>query len=718
MAAAAAAAEFFGGGSSTSGVDDPVDDNGHPVMTHEVVARIVREAGGYRCPAVNEKMWLHNRRWKAIQNLGKYTGVAMLHLENNQIGPDIGPGLAHMRKLKALYLNCNMLRRVDANLAANEQLSHLNLATNQIGRFEPGGLPASLNTVLVAANCLETAAAIEPLALLPNLEVLDLQNNRLDGDDLFDLFARCRSLRVLYLMGNPIQRAEYYRKRLVSRCLQLTYLDTSPVEELEKAGAEAWARGGRDAELLARKKFVDDKRAAQRATTRRIAAERAARRAAANLQRTGHGTTGDSRRVLTKDMVAMLPTAELTEDWATALEEDECPVCQAALRVGERALPLEACGHVFHLGCLAPWLTQASATCPLCRAEVKPTAEGAARAATGAAATAAEAKSEAAVMVEGGEHETARPGWGGHVQVGGRAVEVRGAAAAALELSRSRQALEVSQALAQRGTAGGQGGATRVRDGQVDEGAFVGPGVGLAVGLDAGTVAAVPCRWIRAPGSNYVLSMPSVGATPSPGGTLSGNDYSNGVSSGEGGEVILEGAEEGEDGEGVKDADGGESAPQDDGEERLPTYTEGQKETNRMIQLQLRRRFSQLSTGRAAIEADQFYSTAMFAKLKERRAMEAAGGSRIDAPVVPSSSSERGGERSATVKAEVTRDGDAGVKMPTTQAAEDVERDGDSGGTGSVSHDASSLDEMGMSADQRIAFAAKIAGVGARTTSE
>ena len=141
---------------------------------------------------------------------------------------------------------------MDLNLAANEQLSHLNLATNQIASFELNGLPNSLNTVLMAANCLETAASIAPLASLPNLEVLDLQNNKLDGEDLFELFPKFKSLRVLYLIGNPIQRAEYYRRRLVSRCASLTYLDTAPVEDLEKRGSEAWAVGGRDAELSAR----------------------------------------------------------------------------------------------------------------------------------------------------------------------------------------------------------------------------------------------------------------------------------------------------------------------------------------------------------------------------------------------------------------------------------------------------------------------------------
>ena len=45
-------------------------------------------------------------------------------------------------------------------------------------------------------------------------------------------------------------------------------------------------------------------------------------------------------------------------------------MCQARLKCGDRAIALQQCGHVFHTSCLAPWLTKASATCPLCRAEV------------------------------------------------------------------------------------------------------------------------------------------------------------------------------------------------------------------------------------------------------------------------------------------------------------------------------------------------------------
>ena len=317
---------------------------------------------------MNERLWLQNRRWRAIGGLEKFTGVRMLHLENNQIGPRVGLGLRHLAELRAVYLNCNMLREVD-NLSANEQLTLLNLATNQISAFAPDSLPRSLNTLECANNILERADALAPLALLPNLEVLNLQNNRLADERLFRLFSSFPALRVLYLQGNPMQRAENYAAGSSPAASTSPTSTTAPWRRWRNA---ARRRGppAAPAERAARQKFHDDKRAAARARTRRIAAERAARRAAASLNADASG-----RRVLSPEAMDALPSAALDDAWAEASGEKECSVCVRPLRdgdAGERALALKACGHVFHLGCLRPWLTTASATCPVCRAEVLP----------------------------------------------------------------------------------------------------------------------------------------------------------------------------------------------------------------------------------------------------------------------------------------------------------------------------------------------------------
>ena len=136
--------------------------------------------------------------------------------------------------------------------------------------------------------------------------------------------------------------------------------------------------------------------------------------------------------------------------------------------------------------------------------------------------------------VEAGAGERGAP-----VLVGGRAAEVRGRAAADLEVSRSQEILRVSHSLA----AGA--GATTYSSAVTREAAAV---EGVAAppppppppppAAAAAAAAAIPGRWIRAPASNYVLSMPSCGATPSPGGVLAGNAYSTGGSTGEGGQVV------------------------------------------------------------------------------------------------------------------------------------------------------------------------------------
>ena len=115
MATARAKFADFEAASRPAFEEDPVDENGFPIMTHKVVHRIVyREFGGYIEPSINDVVHLENRRWREIRDLNKYTGVTVLHLENNQIGPAIGNGLAHMSKLKALYLQCNMVKQVDS----------------------------------------------------------------------------------------------------------------------------------------------------------------------------------------------------------------------------------------------------------------------------------------------------------------------------------------------------------------------------------------------------------------------------------------------------------------------------------------------------------------------------------------------------------------------------------------------------------------------------
>ena len=119
----------------------------------------------------------------------------------------------------------------------------------------------------MSANNISTAAALAPSPRSQtsrswtSRETISRAATRLSTSS-----RACRPARSLP-QHNPIQKTEYYRRRLVSGCRRLTYLDDTPVETAERVGCEAWAASGGsfDAERTARRKLVEDgRRAAKR----------------------------------------------------------------------------------------------------------------------------------------------------------------------------------------------------------------------------------------------------------------------------------------------------------------------------------------------------------------------------------------------------------------------------------------------------------------------
>eukprot|EP00814_Leptocylindrus_danicus_P008628 CAMPEP_0116005330 /NCGR_PEP_ID=MMETSP0321-20121206/1108_1 /TAXON_ID=163516 /ORGANISM="Leptocylindrus danicus var. danicus, Strain B650" /LENGTH=249 /DNA_ID=CAMNT_0003473751 /DNA_START=139 /DNA_END=888 /DNA_ORIENTATION=- len=49
-----------------------------------------------------------------------------------------------------------------------------------------------------------------------------------------------------------------------------------------------------------------------------------------------------------------------------------CSVCLDEFVEGEVLCQLKPCGHLFHEGCIFPWLVQRSGNCPLCKTAVQP----------------------------------------------------------------------------------------------------------------------------------------------------------------------------------------------------------------------------------------------------------------------------------------------------------------------------------------------------------
>lgn len=102
-------------------------------MERSLLKKLCREHDLYVTSSINDKLYLHYKGFRRIQNLDEYTGLKVLWLEGNGLARI--EGLEHQTQLRTLYLQENLIRKIE-NLEAQTALDTLNLAQNQIAAIE------------------------------------------------------------------------------------------------------------------------------------------------------------------------------------------------------------------------------------------------------------------------------------------------------------------------------------------------------------------------------------------------------------------------------------------------------------------------------------------------------------------------------------------------------------------------------------------------------
>ncbi len=294
-------------------------------MSKEEIKRVALKHGGYATPSLNDQLYLHYKGYQRIENLEEYTNLKALWLDSNGLQTIDGSTtstststccpsttsssspLRHLTSLRCLFLQRNLLSSIGStSLHGLTSLVQLDISENRLTYIDGLESLINLTNLNVSKNALMTSKSIEHLTSCPKLSSVDLSHNQLNddgedehehehedgdgGDDTTNTILHILSssqiptLLSLNMVGNPIvSKMANFRKRMIVSNKSLRYLDR-PIFDLERASAEAWSIGGREAELKVKKEMMEKKRHEDRASMEQFRAWQAEVRAEAQQQ--------------------------------------------------------------------------------------------------------------------------------------------------------------------------------------------------------------------------------------------------------------------------------------------------------------------------------------------------------------------------------------------------------------------------------------------------
>jgi len=228
-------------------------------MTDAALTGICRERDLYITPSLNDKIYAGNKGFTSISGLEPYTSLQALFLNGNAL-TDIS-GLPSLPSLRCLFLEQNGITTLHNLHTLAPNLNTLDISSNYLTSLNDIYNCSALQTLTAANNQIKSLPPPSS-SILPELESLDLQNNKIEYiEDILPLCHSIPNLKCLYLRGNPlVSTTASYRKKLVSTLPHLTYLDDRPITSDEQRCCQAWKEGGIKAEQDMREVIKQEER--------------------------------------------------------------------------------------------------------------------------------------------------------------------------------------------------------------------------------------------------------------------------------------------------------------------------------------------------------------------------------------------------------------------------------------------------------------------------